>query len=93
MRSGLHAALLTACLATTPASALAAPAPDEGNCRNAISSGLDALRQQPPVSTPRDEADRQRLLAEMERLVEESRRQGMSECRIWTKMMGKAFNQ
>jgi hypothetical protein len=93
MRSGLHTALLITCLATTPVPALAAPAPNEDNCRNAISAGLDALRPQPPGSTPRDEADRQRLLAEMERLVEDSRRQGMTECQTWTKMMGKAFNQ
>jgi hypothetical protein len=29
----------------------------------------------------------------MERLVKDSRRQGMTECQTWTKMMGKAFNQ
>ncbi|MBI5792923.1 MAG: hypothetical protein HZA63_15760 [Rhodocyclales bacterium] len=67
--------------------------PKEENCRMAITAGLDTLRNSPPSPNPRDEADRKRLLAEMEKLVDDSRRQGMSECQTWTRMMGKAFNQ
>ena len=67
--------------------------PDENDSRNAIRAGLDALRNTPPGPQPRDEADRKRLIAEMEALVEASRRQGLSECQTWTRMMGKAFNQ
>jgi hypothetical protein len=43
--------------------------------------------------TPRDDEDRRKLLADMEQLVETNRRAGVSECRTWTQMMGKAFNQ
>jgi hypothetical protein len=67
--------------------------PNENDCRNAINAGLDALRNTPPGPQPRDEADRKRLLAEMEALVAAGRRQGLSECETWTRMMGKAFNQ
>ncbi len=80
--------LLAPCvLADTP--------PREENCRMAIASGLDSLKSPSPLPNPkpRDEADRKRLLAEMEQLVEASRRQGLSECETWTRMMGKAFNQ
>jgi hypothetical protein len=86
-------ALLAASLAAASFSAVAAPAPNEENCRKAISEGLEMLRRQAPGNTPRDEADRQRLLAEMQALVESNRRQGISECQTWTQMMGKAFNQ
>jgi hypothetical protein len=51
------------------------------------------LRRPPPGRTPRDEEDRKQLLAEMQRLVDDSRRQGKSECQSWTQLMGKAFNQ
>ncbi len=67
--------------------------PNESDCRNAIKAGLETLRNTPPSPQPRDEADRKRLLADMEALVEASRRQGLSECETWTRMMGKAFNQ
>ncbi|MFA4970382.1 MAG: hypothetical protein WC540_12200 [Sulfuritalea sp.] len=93
MRLPLRDRLLIACLSLSSACAMAAPPPNEDNCRTAIQQGLDMLRSPTPEKRPRDEADRQRLLAEMERLVESSRRQGMTECRIWTQMMGKAFNQ
>ncbi len=79
--------------------ALLAPAvqaggpPKEENCRMAITAGLDTLKAPLPNPRPRDEADRKRLLAEMEALVEASRRQGLSECETWSRMMGKAFNQ
>ena len=93
MRLQLHSALLLACLSLSSSGALAAPAPNEDNCRKAIAQGLDMLRSPTPEKRPRDEADRQRLLAEMERLVEDSRREGKTECQTWTQMMGKAFNQ
>ena len=93
MRLQLHAIPLLAGLSLAPMCSAATPAPNEENCRTAISQGLDMLRRLPPGHTPRDESDRQHLLAEMERLVEASRREGHSECQIWTKMMGKAFNQ
>lgn len=94
MQPEIRAVLLTlGCVLSGASLAAAPPAPNEDHCRNAIRSGLDMLRRLPPGSTPRDEADRQRLLAEMERLVETSRRQGMTECQTWTQLMGKAFNQ
>jgi hypothetical protein len=67
--------------------------PKEENCRMAITAQLDTLQSPLPNPGPRDEADRKRLLAEMEALVEASRRQGMTECQTWSRMMGKAFNQ
>ena len=93
MRLQPRTALLLSTLSLSSTCALAAPVPNEDNCRNAIQQGLDMLRSPLPDGKPRDEADRQRLLAEMERLVETSRRQGMTECQTWTQMMGKAFNQ
>jgi hypothetical protein len=85
--------LVAACLAAASIAALATPAPNEDSCRKAINEGLEMLRRSPPGGTPRDEEDRRRLLAEMQRLVDSSRRQGMSECQTWTQLMGKAFNQ
>jgi hypothetical protein len=93
MRHPGSISLLAASLAAASFFALAAPAPNEENCRKAISEGLEMLRRQAPGNTPRDEADRQRLLAEMQALVESNRRQGISECQTWTQIMGKAFNQ
>jgi hypothetical protein len=93
MRHRSSIALVAASLAAASFAGLAAPAPNEENCRKAISDGLETLRRQMPGGTPRDEADRQRLLADMQVLVESNRRQGVSECQTWTQMMGKAFNQ
>ncbi len=80
-------------LALSAPIAQGATPPNENDCRNAIKAGLETLRNIPPSPLPRDEADRRRLLADMEALVEASRRQGLSECETWTRMMGKAFNQ
>jgi hypothetical protein len=93
MKLQLRTSLLIACLGVSSACPAAAPAPNEENCSKAIAGGLEALRRIQPSGRPRDEEDRKRLLAEMERLVETSRRQGMTECQTWTEMMGKAFNQ
>jgi hypothetical protein len=93
MRIMTAAAVLAAYLAASPLGAQTPPAPNENNCRAAISQGLEMLRRTPPGATARDEEDRKRLLDEMQRLVEESRHQGMTECQTWTRMMGKAFNQ
>jgi hypothetical protein len=93
MKPQLCATLLIACLSLASTCAVAAPAPSEENCSKAIAGGLETLRRIQPGGRPRDEEDRKRLLAEMERLVEDSRRQGMTECQTWTKIMGKAFNQ
>jgi hypothetical protein len=93
MKLQVRAALMLMVFTVLPTVTLGATAPDEDNCRKAITSGLDTLRRIEPGGKPRDEEDRKRLLAEMERLVETSRRQGMTECQTWTKLMGKAFNQ
>jgi len=86
-------ALLIICLSAVPLSSPAASGPTEANCRKAITEGLEQLHRIPPGTTQRDDEARKKLLAEMERLVEMNRRQGMSECQTWTQMMGKAFNQ
>ncbi len=93
MRAYHAYSLIALLLALFASIAQAATPPNESDCRNAITAGLDALRNTPPGPQPRDEADRKRLLAEMEALVEASRRQRLSECETWTRMMGKAFNQ
>jgi hypothetical protein len=93
MRTKAFAATLSACFAALPVTSPAATAPNEENCSRAISDGLEMLRRPPPGRTPRDEEDRKQLLAEMQRLVDDSRRQGKSECQSWTQLMGKAFNQ
>ena len=87
--------LLISLLLALPGAAVAAdpPPPREDHCRAAIQAGLETLRNPLPDGRPRDETDRKRLLAEMETLVESSRRQGLSECQTWSRMMGKAFNQ
>ena len=51
------------------------------------------MRRIPADLTKRDDEDRRKLLADMERLVEEKRRAGLSECRFWGQLMVKAFNQ
>jgi hypothetical protein len=86
-------ALGAMCLAAIPLGAQEGPAPQEDNCRRAITEGLEQLRRIPPGTARRDDEDRKKLLSDMERLVETNRRQGVSECQTWTLMMGKAFNQ
>jgi hypothetical protein len=78
-------------LAAAPIAA-AAGAPTEEQCRNAVTAALGMLRQR-PAEKPRDEEDRKRLLAEMERLVETNRRQGIGECRTWQEINVRAVNQ
>ena len=85
--------LIVVCMAAGPAIARDQPAPKEENCRTAIEAGLEQLRRIPPDLSSRDDEDRRKLLDDMERLVETNRRAGVSECRTWTQMMGKAFNQ
>jgi hypothetical protein len=91
--SQLCSFLLILCLATFPSNSQAEPVPNEANCRMAITTALEELRRLPPDLTERDDRDRKKLLAELERLVETNRRQGISECRTWNQLMGKAFNQ
>ena len=80
-------------LASQPSVVLADQRPDEGQCSQAIAAGLEQLKHIPPDITQRDDEARRKLLAEMERLIEANRRQGISECQTWSDMMKKAFNQ
>lgn len=93
MRRSLLLAVALVCIAASPSAARDQPAPKEENCSKAIEAGLEQLRYTPPDLTSRDDKDRRKLLADMEQLVETNRRAGVSECRTWTQMMGKAFNQ
>ncbi|MBL0224149.1 MAG: hypothetical protein IPQ16_00780 [Geobacteraceae bacterium] len=93
MRQSLLTVLAVISMATGPSASQDQPAPKEENCRTAIEAGLEQLRRTPPDLNSRDDEDRRKLLADMERLVETNRRAGVSECRTWTQMMGKAFNQ
>jgi len=93
MLRSLLMVLVIACCGVGPAIGQERPAPKEENCRTAIEAGLEQLRRTPPDLSSRDDEDRRKLLAEMERLVESNRRAGVSECRTWTLLMGKAFNQ
>lgn len=88
-----HPLILIIYLVVIPLSAHAATEPKEEDCRRAITSGFEQLRIIPPGLTKRDDDDRKKLLAEMERLVETNRNKGVSECKTWIQMMGKAFNQ
>jgi Tfp pilus assembly protein PilF len=80
-------------VAVSPAAAREQKVPKEENCSQAISMALEQLRRTPPDLKERDDADRRKLLDDMERLVDENRRGGASECQIWILMLGKAFNQ
>lgn len=80
-------------IAASPAAAREQEAPKEENCRLAITGTLEQLRRTPPDLNQRDDEDRRRLLAEIERLVEDNRRAGASECETWGQLMRKAFNQ
>jgi hypothetical protein len=93
MKLQIYTALLIICLSAVTLSAQEAPVANEDNCRKAITAGIEQLHRIPPGTTQRDEEARKKLLADMERLVETNRRQGVSECRTWAQMMGKAFNQ
>ena len=93
MRQSLLTVLVVVCMATGPSASQDQPAPKEENCRNAIEAGLEQLRRIPPDLSSRDDEDRRKLLAAMELLVETNRRAGVSECRTWSQLMGKAFNQ
>ena len=93
MRQSLLTVLVVICITAGPSAARDQPAPKEENCSKAIEAGLEQLRHTPPELSSRDDEDRRKLLADMERLVETNRRAGVSECRTWTEMMGKAFNQ
>jgi hypothetical protein len=86
-------ALVTICLSASPPNCHADSLPREGDCRVAITEALTLLRRTPPDIKERDQQDRKRLLAELERLVETNRRLGVSECQTWSQLMGKAFNQ
>lgn len=88
-----YSVALIICLSLVPLRSHAVSEPNEENCRTAIAAGLEQLRIIPPDLTKRDDDDRKKLLAEMERLVETNRRNGISECKTWIQMMGKAFNQ
>jgi hypothetical protein len=93
MKLQIFTVLLTLCLTAVPLGVMAGQAPNEDNCRTAINAGLEQLKRIPPDITQRDDEDRKKLLADMERLVEANRRQGISECQTWTDLMKKAFNQ
>lgn len=66
--------------------------PDERNCTQAIAEAQKTL-QAIPAKTPRDKEDLRKLNETQEKLITEGRRKGMSECDIWGKVMGNAFNQ
>jgi hypothetical protein len=87
----LAASMIGITLAAEPIAAEAG-APTEEQCRNAVTAMLEMLRQM-PAEKPRDEEDRKRLLAEMERLVETNRRQGIGECRTWQEINVRAMKQ
>ncbi len=89
----LLTALVVVCLAAGTSASQDQPAPQEENCRKAIEAGLEQLRRTPPDLSSRDDQGRRKLLSDMEQLVEANRRAGVSECRTWSQVMGKAFNQ
>ena len=93
MRRSLLPLCILLCLAAAPSAAREGAAPKEENCSLAIAGALEQLRRIPPDLKQRDDEDRRKLLAEMELLVETNRRAGVSECRTWSQLMGKAFNQ
>lgn len=72
--------------------ALAAAAPNEQQCTQAIASAQKILNDT-PAKTPRDKEDLQRLKERQEKLITDNRRNGISECRTWSQVMGMAFNQ
>ncbi len=93
MKLKARSVALLICLLFVSLSSHAASEPNEENCRKAIAAGLEQLRIIPPDLTKRDDEARKNLLVELERLVETNRSKGISECKTWIQMMGKAFNQ
>ena len=93
MKLRIYSSLLVVWLYAVLASSQTNPVPSEENCRTAITLGLDQLRIIPPDINQRDNEDRKKLLAEMECLVATNRLLGISECRTWTDILGKAFKQ
>ncbi len=93
MKILMVATILAICLTSQPSAVQADQVPNESQCRQAINAGLEQLKHIPPDITQRDDEARKKLLADMERLIESNRRQGISECQTWSDMMKKAFNQ
>lgn len=85
---------LMACLLGAAPLSYAAPPPDEQNCARAISMAQAQTKEmQAQARTPRDKEDLTRLKARQEQLIADGRRGGLSECQIWSQLMGAAFNQ
>jgi hypothetical protein len=93
MKRLLVTTVLAICLTSQSSGVQADQIPNENQCRQAITAGLEQLNHIPPDITQRDDEARKKLLADMERLIESNRRQGISECQTWSDMMKKAFNQ
>ena len=79
------------CLISIALPAIAAT-PDERNCTQAIAYAQKTLLEM-PVKSPRDQEALRKLQEKQDKLIAESRRKGVSECRIWEQVMGNAFNQ
>jgi hypothetical protein len=93
MKIQLVTTFLAICLTLQSSGVQADQVPNENQCRQAITAGLEQLRRIPPEINQRDDEARIKLLSDMERMIESNRRQGISECQTWSDMMKKAFNQ
>ena len=83
---------LLLCLALMAPPSLSAQPPEEKNCTQAIAQAQKTLGEL-QAKTAREKEDLQNLKQRQEALITENRRNGVSECRTWTQVMGLAFNQ
>ena len=88
--TALRCALLWLAFASLPA--FGAAAPDERQCAQAIAMAQKTLNEM-PAKNAREQEDLQKLRERQEKLIADGRRNGVNECRIWTQVMGLAFNQ
>lgn len=80
------------CLSFISVPVLAASAPDEKQCAQAIAAAQRTLNEM-PAKTAREKEDLQRLKERQEKLIADNRSKGVGECRTWTQVMGLATNQ
>jgi hypothetical protein len=84
--------LFLLCAALLPLSLLAGTPPDDKNCTKAIAMAEETLAKM-VVSSAKEEKDLRVLKERQEKLIKEGREKRLSECEIWSKVMGLAFNQ
>lgn|GEM_PF-3648132 len=74
---------------TTPL-AVAAESADQKQCTLAIAESQKSLREI-VATNPRDKDKLQQQIAMQDKLIQDGRRNGLTECEIWAQVLGAAF--